>query len=92
MSKSPTKIKTRTRVAANDDYVHRRRFDRTPLDEVDEIIGARSVIGEAERTAVVLWIAHTYCYSTGFAYPSRRYLGLHPPLGERPPCRVPPLG
>jgi hypothetical protein len=43
----------------------------SPLDELDDIFRKRTVMGEAERTATCLWIAHTYIFDRGFEYTGR---------------------
>lgn len=35
---------------------------RTPLDDLEQLFASRVVIRDHERTAVCLWIAHTYVY------------------------------
>ena len=40
----------------------RNRHETIPLDDLDEILLSRTIISETERTAIVLWIAHTYVF------------------------------
>ena len=44
------------------------------LDKLDDLLRTRTVIGEVERTAVVLWCAHTYVYDRGFKYTPRLFV------------------
>jgi hypothetical protein len=39
-----------------------KKAETIPLDDLDEIISSRTIMRETERTAVVLWIAHTYVF------------------------------
>jgi hypothetical protein len=55
--------------------------DWCPLDDVDEVLRQRCVMDEAERTAVCLWIGHTYVFDRGFTYTPRLLV-----TGSRPSC------
>lgn len=63
--------------------------DPCPLDELDELFSRRTVMGEAERTAVCLWIAHTYIFDRGFEYTGRLFLtSTHPSCGKSAVLRL----
>ena len=50
-----------------------------PLDMLETIFAKRTVMGEAERTAVCLWTAHTYIFDRGFTYTPRLFVTSHAP-------------
>jgi hypothetical protein len=51
--------------------VERTELEACPLDELDAILAQRTVMDRAERTAVCLWIGHTYVFDRGFTYTPR---------------------